>query len=167
MHLWNIDTLATELRSGKLSEEQSFRYFFVLLVVQALPFFLPWRHEGSLTFSSMGFGVIIPLLWFITGIAGLIICFRGNQKADGVDFIRRFVCLEIPALIRTVVFCVPAIIIVTLVIISFVPMDSRRSFAFIMMGLFVEMMAIVQYSMIYRRLRFQSNTESGSGRANA
>jgi hypothetical protein len=165
MHFWNIDALATELRSGKLTEEQAFKYFLVLLVAQAVPLVMPWRSEGALNFYTMGFGPVIPIVWLVTGVAGLIVCFKANQKADGVDFIRRFVCLEIPSFIRTITFCLPLLLFVTLLVRPFVPKGSSHSVALVLGGLFVEFMAIVQYTMIYRRLRGPVDSASGPERA--
>ena len=161
MHFWDIDALATELRTGKLTEDQAFRYFLLVVVVQTLPLFLPLRNERTLTFYSTNYGAVIPIVWFITSIAGLVICFKGNQKSDGVDFIRRFVCLEIPAFVRTIALGIPLMLIVLLIVVGFIPSESRHTFGFVFTGISIELMGIAQYSMIYQRLRNRLIEQTG------
>ena len=159
MHIWNIDALTDELRTGKLTEAQSFRYFLVILLVQAIPLYLPIRSEGPLTFYSMGFGAVIPFLWLASGVAGILICFKANQQSDGVDFIRRIVCLGVPSSVRTLVFCPPLVILITLLVSPFVAKGEGHTAALIIMGISMEFMIIVQCVMIYRRLRGPMHSE--------
>ena len=161
MHLWKIDALADELRTGKLTELQSFKYFLFALLAQTVPFFLPLRSEGPLTFYSMGFGVVVPFVWLATGIIGLMICFRANQQSDGVDFVRRIICLAVPSSIRTFVFGIPLFVVMTLVVRGFVPQGDSHTVAFVVMGVVTEAMVAIQCSMIYRRLRAPSSPQPG------
>lgn len=164
MHFWNIDALTEELRTGKLTEAQSFRYFLVVLLVQVIPLYLPIRSEGPLTFYSMGFGAVIPFLWLATGVAGILTCFKANQQSDGVDFIRRIVCLGVPSSVRTIVFCLPLVIVITLFVSPFVAKGDGHTAALIIMGISTECMIIVQCVMVYRRLRGPMHSEPGPER---
>jgi hypothetical protein len=161
MHFWNIDALADELKTGKLSEVQAFKYFLVVLLLQSGPYFLPIRNEGALTFYSMGFGSVIPFVWFASGVAGLILCFRANQQADGKDFIQRLICLELPSLIRTIVFCIPFLFIGALVGRALLPGDSH-DVALWVVGFYILLMIIVQLRMIYRRLEARPISSAGT-----
>jgi len=160
MHFWNIDALAEELKSGKLTELQAFKYFLVVLLIQSGPYFLPIRSEGGHTFYSLGFGSVFPLLWLASGIAGLILCFRANQQADGKDFIQRIICLELPSLIRTTVFCLPFLFFGALVARAISREDSH-TLALWVGGLWVLLMIVVQCRMIYRRLEAKPNAPTG------
>jgi hypothetical protein len=167
MHLWNIDALADELRTGKLTEVQSFRYFLFVLLAQIIPFVLPIQSEGPMTFYSMGFGVVVPFVWLATGLIGVMVCFRANQQSDGVDFIRRIMCLAVPSSIRTFVFGIPLLVVMTLVVRPLVPQGDSHTVAFVVMGVVTEAMIAIQCSMIYRRLRAPSNPEPRPQRAAA
>jgi hypothetical protein len=167
MHLWNIDALADELRTGKLTEVQSFRYFLFVLLAETTPFFLPVRSEGPLTFYSMGFGAVVPFIWLATGIAGVIVCFRVNQQSDGVDFIRRFICLAVPSSVRTFAVGLPILLLTTLIVRPFVPGGDSHTVVYVVMGFVTEAMIVIQCLMIYRRLRGSSNSEPGTQRAAA
>jgi hypothetical protein len=162
MHLWDIDALGGELRTGKLTESQSFKYFMVVVLVQAIPILLPVRDEAVSAFFTMGFAFLAPLVWLATLIAGLIICFKANQQSDGIDFIRRFICLEVPAMIRTLAFCVPGLIILTLLIGPFVQKGQAQIVGFIEGCIYIEVLGIVQFFIIYRRLRGVTNLEAGT-----
>jgi len=166
MHFWNIDALADELKTGKLSEVQAFKYFLVILLLQFAPYFLPIRSEGALTFYSLGFGSVIPFVWLASGGAGLILCFRANQRADGKDFIQRMICLEVPSLIRTMVFCIPFLFIGALVGRALLPGDSHTA-ALWVGGFHMLLMIIVQFRMIYRRLETKPISSAGPERAAA
>jgi hypothetical protein len=167
MHFWNIDALADELRSGKLTELQSFKYFLFVLLAQTIPLFLPMRSEGPLTFYSMGFGPVVPFVWLITGIVGLMVCFRANQQSDGVDFIRRIVCLAVPSSVRTLVISLPIFLVTTLIVRPFVPGGDGQTVAFVVIGFVTEVMIAIQCMMIYRRLRSTSKSDRSPEHADA
>lgn len=151
MHLWNIDALAYELKTGKFTETQALRYYLLVALFQSVPFVLPVRSEGPLTFYSMGFGSVIPFVWLAAFVAGIILCFRANQQADGKDFIQRMICLEISSGFRALVFCIPLFFVGAFVRLAFPPEDSHTVVMWIM-GVIILVMIIVQYWMIYRRL---------------
>ena len=161
MHLWNIDALADELKTGKLTELQSFRYFLIVLLAQTIPVFLPLRSEGPMTFYSMGFGVVVPFVWLATGIVGLMICFRANQQSDGVDFVRRIICLAVPSSVRTFVISLPIFLVTILIVRPFVPSGDGHTVAYVVMGFVTEAMIAIQCMMIYRRLRTESKSDPG------
>ena len=87
MHFWDIDDLADELKTGKFTETQAFKYYLTVTLLQVIPFVIPMRSETLSTAYSLGFGSVFPLVWLVTGVAGLVFCFRANQRADGKDFL--------------------------------------------------------------------------------
>lgn len=164
MHFWNIDGLADELKSGKFTEAQAFKYYITVSVLQMISFVIPMRSETVTTFYSLGFGSIFPIVWFAASLAGLILCFRANQRADGKDFIQRMICLELPAGIRTIVFCTPLIVIGGIIRSAF-PKEDSHIVVFWTMGLVFLVGIIVQYGMIYRRLQAKPLSQAGPERA--
>jgi hypothetical protein len=162
MHFWNIDALVGELKSGTLTENQSFRYLLVVVLVQAIPFVFPVRDDAVSAFFANGFAFFIPFVWLATGVAGLMICFRTNQRSDGIDFIRRFICLEVPAAVRTLAFCVPCLIILTVLVSLFVPRGQAQLVGAIEGAVYVEVLGIVQFFIIYQALRGIANPEAGT-----
>jgi hypothetical protein len=166
MHFWDIDGLADELKSGKLTETQAFKYYVTVTILQMIPFVIPMRSETLTTFYSLGFGSVFPIVWLATALAGLILCFRANQRADGKDFIQRMICLELPAGIRTMVFCIP-LIFIGVIIRSAFPKEDSHIVAFWTMGIVLLVSIIVQYGMIYRRLQVKPHSQAGPERAAA
>jgi hypothetical protein len=59
----------------------------------------------------------------------------------------------VPSTIRTFAFCLPVLILTTLFVTPFFPKGEGHAAAIIIMGIYVEVMILVQYMMIYRRLR--------------
>ncbi len=89
-----------------------------------------------------------------------MVCFKANQRADGTEFVRRFICLEVPAAIRTLAFCVPCLVILTVLIAPLVPKGESQIVGFIEGCIYVEVLGIVQFFIIYQGLRGIANPEA-------
>ena len=142
------------------------KYYLTVTLLQVIPFVIPMRSETLSTACSLGFGSVFPIVWLVTGVAGLVFCFRANQRADGKDFIQRMICLELPAGIRTMIFCIPLIIIGAIIGSAF-PKEDSHIVSFWTMGTVILAMIIVQYRMIYRRLQMKPISQAGPERAAA
>ena len=167
MHLWNINALTDELRTNKLSERQAFSYFLLISAFQAASAFSTTDSHSFFAFDTLPFGSVVPYVWFVSEIVGLIVCFRINEQSDGRDFIRRFICLAVPSFTRTLVFCLPPIIIVTLIVGGVVPKGQGHTLAIIESWFVIEILMVVQYFIICRRLRAFASHETIPVRAGA
>jgi hypothetical protein len=95
----------------------------------------------------------------------LLPCFKANQQSDGVDFIKRIICLAVPSSLKTLALGVPLMIVLALVVSPFVPKGESHVTAMLIMGFVMEIMIAIQFQMIYKRLRAPKQDESGPNRA--
>ena len=102
MHIWRIKPLAKELGENEISEEASMFYFLVssLLILFA-------------TYYSMWWGVARDWMFYLQLIAlsaitvfGCLKAFEANGKGEGREFVKRAICLSVPAGVRVSVFSV-------------------------------------------------------------
>lgn len=107
MHFFNITAAAMDLRKGRVDEWTKAKY---LIASFALQLVLRGVLRG-LGFESASQGIAVydyaGALGYLGGIGvvvvGTITAFWKNAKADGEDFVGRFIVLALPSTVRTMV----------------------------------------------------------------
>lgn len=98
--------LALALSRGEISERSSFFYLLIYLIISFLPTYLSVSY-GEGNFTRVHYAIDI-LLTFV----GTYVVYVFNVKGDNKDFIKRYIILSIPIIIKTAIIatCVYAII---------------------------------------------------------
>lgn len=94
MNFWNPAKLATDLRSGKLSEIQKFNYVVISAIIHMIV------GSGSILrghYTSLHLSFIFA--YICVTLVGLNISFRVNQEGDGKFFLERYLCLSVPLIV--------------------------------------------------------------------
>ena len=103
--MYFLDTLALakDLSNGLVSEKESFKYLFVLMILTGftVPSFTPGEIDISPydAFEYLGSTIASIAFFYFT----LLSCFRLNSEYDSRDFVKRFVCLTLPVTIRLMI----------------------------------------------------------------
>src|SRR3990172_676164 len=92
MHIWNMTILANELRDNKLTETQTFKYFFVVAILSSVSWSLAWLFGMGTPLTDIPIGFVFPVACLAIIVVGLIACFRSFQQRDGHQFIQKFIC---------------------------------------------------------------------------
>ena len=90
MYWGNVHKLAEDLREGRVDEKEQFKYClaaFTSLSV-AVPVF--FYSVGPLGIDDL----MCLIVGAITGVIGIILCYRANSSGDNIDFIPRMICLS-------------------------------------------------------------------------
>lgn len=102
MYVWKIEPLSKELGEDRISEGSGMYYF---LVSSLLILFV--------TYYSMWWGVVRDWLFYfelavlsLITVFGCIKAFEANGKDNGREFVKRAVCLSVPAGVRVNVISV-------------------------------------------------------------
>lgn len=162
MYFWKIDSLADELRQDRVTEPEAFKYFFVVTFLESAPFMFPYRDQTSMSFDVIPVGYVVPALWMFSTLVGLTLCFRVNQRGDGKDFIRRFICLIPGSLVRTLVFClIPFVLVGGMLGSILFAKQQSDTVALVESWIMIEAMLIVQYTIMYKRIRRISEPQPG------
>lgn len=96
IHFWNIQALARDLATDRVSERLGMLYFLAgtIVVLISVQYSLWWGpRRGWLFFFE--FFVLVAI-----AIAGCISCWRANGADSGQNFVLRTVCLSVPAGVR-------------------------------------------------------------------
>jgi hypothetical protein len=160
MHLWNMKTLSEELRDGKLTEAQTFKYFLVVTILSSGSWSMAWLYGMGTPLTSVPIGFIFPVVCFAVIVVGLIACFRSFQQNNGVQFIQQFMCLLLPANIRAFVFCLPLYFGAAFVIRQF-PIEQHHNASVVSNALIVTIMMAIQFIFVYYYLVKSSHSHSG------
>ena len=154
MYWWNIKALASELKSGKVSPFEKFKYFFAFMLVTSI--FVELIYLFPLPESPTLFDYASSILVILITILGLILCYKSNKKGDNKDFIERFVCLSWPITIRLIVIIIAISVPYYLVI-----GDSLVEVTTIVDVLFIIGYESAFYFWIYRHISQISATKKG------
>lgn len=100
MYIWKIEELKQDLISQKVSESDSFRYFFILSLMTSFIVLFPAKNISMWHYLDS----LVNLLMTILGLTCL---YRINGSGEGIRFLERFFALSFVLIIR---FC-PLIII--------------------------------------------------------
>ncbi len=96
MYWWNVSRLAEDLREGRVTEKERFKYYlatFLVVTVMTEPF-LYYDAEFKIT------DVITAAIDAVALIIGTIVCYRANRDGDNADSIGRMICLSWPIVVR-------------------------------------------------------------------
>jgi hypothetical protein len=151
MHLWNINSLAEELRHDTLTEADVFKYFFVLVIISSVSWGLQWLFGMGTPLVGVPYGFVFPLLSVGIIILGVTLCFRAFQRQQGRQFIQKFICLLLPANIRAFVFCLPLYIVAVVITLLF-PTEQHHQVLVLSNAFIIAVMLSVQFTSIYRNL---------------
>ena len=105
MYWWNADGLAADLAARRVPERDKMTYYALTTTLYAgsgAAALLPPPPE---TPTSIIAGQI--LIAVAATLAGILICYEVNRRADDRDFLDRIVCLSWPVMIRLVVVSLP------------------------------------------------------------
>lgn len=102
MHIWKLEPLAKELGEDDMSEESGMYYFLVssLLILFATYYSMWWGVVGDWLFYFE-----LAVLSLIT-VFGCLKAFEANGKNKGREFVKRAICLSVPAGVRVNVISV-------------------------------------------------------------
>ena len=110
MYLWNISALAHDLRENKVSESEKMHYFLFLTIFETL-------FHGSGSRGSASFALMMDIVFALITIFGILKCYAINKRGDNRGFIERFICLSLPAMIRTVLLALLMVILAFLLVV--------------------------------------------------
>ncbi|RLA75284.1 MAG: hypothetical protein DRG11_01915 [Epsilonproteobacteria bacterium] len=118
MYLWKIDKLVDDFRQKKVSQKEQFKYLLLFTIFTLLcsdPFLyvgLPYNNYDTLQ----------SILILAMSVFGVYYCYKINSQGDNKEFMIRFICLGLPAVIRILAMFLPffvgAIIIEDLFLLS-------------------------------------------------
>lgn len=119
--------LALRLRDNAVSSGEKFLYFVLIFpLFQALSFLefaVPFEDLSALSrstaeqvkFAMWGAMWTTVIVWGVSAL-GSYLCYRTNQKGDGIAFIERYMCLLFPISIQTfLIFCLFSVLMMVLV----------------------------------------------------
>lgn len=93
MYWWRASKLAEELREGRVTEKERFKYFLATFILWNVAVPLIVYSSGPFDFDRL----ISAALNLSVIVTGIILCYRVNKRGDDVDFIPRMICLGWPA----------------------------------------------------------------------
>ena len=163
MHIWRIKSLTDEMKNGRLTDGGAFGYFFLATSLNCLSYFTVMLIGVKTPLATIPYGTMIVALDVAIIMAGLFISFRTFQRRGGHEFVQTFVCLLLPAGIRTFIFCLPLYVAAGIAIYHFSP-ENRQIAMAQTSAIIMTITLIVQFGIIYRNLLFLAPSQ---GRAQA
>ncbi|MDR3565332.1 MAG: hypothetical protein P4N41_15310 [Negativicutes bacterium] len=106
MYFWKVDSLREDLRTDSVCQLDKLKYLlaYLLLTVVVAP---ALRPPTALA--------IYPLSQLLVILGGTVWCYVSNSRGDGKDFFERYICLQVPLLIRLTLLYFGAIVLLSLV----------------------------------------------------
>jgi hypothetical protein len=107
MYFWKVDKLVDDLKTGKVSQKEEFKYMLAFTVLMALitdPVF-------SETTPYNLYSAINTITLLIVSIWGVYYCYKVNEAGDNKDFILRVMCIGLPVVVRVLAFGIPVIVV--------------------------------------------------------
>ncbi|HOY22193.1 MAG TPA: hypothetical protein PK002_03520 [Cellvibrio sp.] len=108
MYIWNVNALIEELKEGKLSQKEQFKYAIAYSVLMLLASD-PLLHAGQ-EYSYID--SIQSLLLLVVSVLGMYFCYCANKKADDKDFLLRFFTIGLPITVRCIAIIFPLALVV-------------------------------------------------------
>ncbi len=99
MYLWKVDSLVEDLKSGRVTQLEQFKYFLLSTVFWGVLLYIPDSENLTAGFLFLEFAVSMAV-----SVAGVLVCYRRNSAGDDADFVLRMACLAIPVSVRVLVF---------------------------------------------------------------
>ncbi len=94
MYLWDLEALVDHLRAGRATQKELLKYLLAYL-------FLGWS-TGAISAGIFALDMQAAIS-ALAVFGGTVLCYRANSRGDGRDFIVRYLCLQVPLLIRFIV----------------------------------------------------------------
>src|SRR5438270_432101 len=91
MRVLDMNGAVGDLREGRVDEAESYRYLLARVILGVIGFGL-YSGEQSEPLSRF-ISVAVDLLIAVVGLGA---CYRANQRGDGKDFVKRYICLSLP-----------------------------------------------------------------------
>ena len=164
MHIWNMKVLAGELRNNRLSEAQTFRYLFVLVLFGSAGWASAWVFGISPALVTIPFGFVFPIVCLGIILIGLRACFRSFQTRNGAQFIPTLICLLLPANVRMTALYLPLAVIAALISLAF-PVEERQSAMVIANAAVVTCLMAALFVLLHRHLADRTGAASETGHA--
>lgn len=111
MYIWNVNALIEDMKEGKLSQKEQFKYaiaYSILMLFASDPL-VHAGHEYSYIDS------IQSLIMLVVSVLGIYFCYCENKKADDRDFLLRFFTIGLPITVRCIAIIFPLALILGVV----------------------------------------------------
>lgn len=103
MYFWKVDALVADLKTGAVTQKDECLYILLIVLLLSFATMMSGLKDSPLNVYDLVDLILTPLL----NILGVLYCYQVNSKGDNRDFILRFFCLGLPAVIRILVFTLP------------------------------------------------------------
>lgn len=111
MYFWNDLKLADDLNKDIVSEKQTMNYFLILSVLFTIfyssVFLSTIYHNVELT----TFDYLIDISNIILIVLSIFLSYKYNGGNEGKDFVKRYTCLSLPIIVKTIIFLIPLTIL--------------------------------------------------------
>lgn len=104
LQLWKAEKLAARLYRNEVSQIEQAVYVTLLFTVFAImrtDYFMMLFLEDR---KSNFYDSLLGVMEILGEILPILLCYRINARGDGRDFIARYICLQIPVGIRSIVY---------------------------------------------------------------
>jgi hypothetical protein len=106
--IWfDVKQLEKNLKADIVSEKETFRYLFVLMLISTISSYVNNPEPPSSQLTSW----IELILEVILTVLTLKITYDINTKGDNRDYVKRFMALTMVIMIRLIVFAVPVALV--------------------------------------------------------
>lgn len=96
VHLWRTDKVVDDLARGGVSEHDSAVYVLIsLLVANSITWIAAWQGADHNWLFALEILITAAIVFL-----GVSECFQVNGGRDGIDFIKRFMCISVPVGIK-------------------------------------------------------------------
>lgn len=99
MYWWNVSKLAEDLREGRVTEKERFKYFLATFAAWGLAVQL-FLYTGIVLSEE---NLVSSTIMLALAVLGIGLCYRINKNGDNADFVPRMICLGWPISILVVV----------------------------------------------------------------
>ncbi|MEX0732444.1 MAG: hypothetical protein WD057_16755 [Aquisalimonadaceae bacterium] len=99
-HVVRIGELSEDLKGRRVSEKAALYYLLIIIFVVGFPLVF----QGAQKESEIAFIFLFDFLLFAVVIFGVVFCYWKNASGDGEDFVKRLVCLLVPAGVHALAF---------------------------------------------------------------
>ncbi|MDH5601353.1 MAG: hypothetical protein OEY78_08635 [Gammaproteobacteria bacterium] len=117
MYFWKVDQLVEDFRNDNVTQKEQFHYillFTILTILGSDPaLYIDFTYHINDLYMS--------ILLLTVNICGVFYLYIKNSTGDNKDFLPRVICLGLPVLIRTIVFCIPILFLIGFVEAFFEP----------------------------------------------
>ncbi len=103
MYLWKIEKLVDDFRQNKVSQKEQFKYLLLFTIFTLLcsdPFLY-------VDMSNNYYDTLQSVLILVITVFGVYYCYKINSQGDNKEFMIRFICLGLPAVIRILAMFLP------------------------------------------------------------